>query len=461
MTASLFSVLGTVSEGLMAQQAGLNVTGQNVANVNTPGYTEQTAELETQVGGGVTVTGTSNAFDQFTFGQVLDQSGLKGAADARSGALSSAQAVVAPTGGGDIGSELTAFFSSYNALTANPSDPSTRSAVLSQASQLAQSISGAANGVTQQQQSIFSQAQGVATELNGDLAQIAQLNTQISEATAEGGSAADLQDQQNVLVTQVATDVGGQAIYDSSGAVTILAAGTSLVSGPNAATVSVGLDATGAMQFTAAQPDGSAMDVTTGMTGGTLGGLREARDTDMAATASQLDQFAYSLANAVNSVQSAGYGLDGVTGRPLFTPPTQVAGAAAGFSVDPSVAGDPDAIAASSTATGLPGANDAAVAMAALASEPLGAGGTPAGQYAAITAQLGAAAQEASSDSTTRAATLTQAQNLDSSVSGVSLDQENINLTAFQQAFEASTQVLQATDGLLTSLMTMMTDAGA
>jgi flagellar hook-associated protein 1 FlgK len=129
--------------------------------------------------------------------------------------------------------------------------------------------------------------------------------------------------------------------------------------------------------------------------------------------------------------------------------------------VDASVAGNPDAIAASSTAAGLPGGNDAAVSMAQLATQSLGTNGTPASSFAVITAQMGSATAQASADATTRTDTLTQAQNLDSSQSGVSLDEENINLTRFQQAFQASSQVLQVTDSLLTTLMTMMTDVGA
>lgn len=463
---SLFSVLGTMSDAMMAQQTGLNVTGQNVANVNTPGYTEETAQLQTLPGmpgtqGGVQVAGVTSAFDQFTFAQVVEQSGLKGAADSRNEALGSAQNVLAPTGGGDIGSEMTAFFSAYSALAATPSDPSARAAVLSQATQLAQSISTTASGLQQQQAAMLAQAQGDAKNLNGELAQIAQLNTEIAQASGEGSNAPDLRTQQNALVTQVATMMGGQAVYDSSGSVTILAAGTTLVSGGNAATVSVDSGANGTMQITSSLDGGQPSDITGGVTSGTLGGILEARDTDIASSLSQLDQFAYSLANQVNSVQSAGYGLDGVSGRNLFSAPAQVTGAAVNLSVDPSVANDPDAIAASSTAAGLPGGNDVADAMASLATQPLAGGGTPATQWASITANLGSAAQQASADATTRANTLTQAQNLDSSASGVNLQQEQVNLTMFQQAFQASTEVLQVADGLLSNLMTMMTDVGA
>jgi flagellar hook-associated protein 1 FlgK len=312
-----------------------------------------------------------------------------------------------------------------------------------------------------QRTALLSRGQGVASEIDGYLAQIATLNTQIAQASAGGDRAPGLRDQQNALVTKVAADIGGQAVYSPSGAVTILAAGTLLVSDGDAATVGVGVAASGAMQITAKLNGGGPMDITRGLTEGTLGGLREARDTDMAGSLSQLDQFAFSFANAVNSVQSAGAGLDGVSGRALFTPPKKVAGAAAMFSVDVAVADDPGAVAASSTAAGLPGGNDAAVAMAQLASISMGTGGTPATQWGEITAQMGTAVQAANADATTRTDTLELAQNLDSSESGVALDEENVNLTRFQQAFEASLRVLQVTDQLISNLMTMMSSVGA
>ena len=231
-----------------------------------------------------------------------------------------------------------------------------------------------------------------------------------------------------------------------------------LVSGNNASSVNVGLDGTGAMQFTVSNPGGAPNDITSGVTSGTLGGLHEA-STTVAQTSTQLDQLAYNFSNSVNAVQSSGYGLDGVTGRPLFTPPTAVAGAAANMAVDPSVATDPDAIGAAASAQDVPGGNDVAVQLAQLANQPLNGGGTPSTQFATIASQLGTAAAAANTDATTRADMVTQAQNLNSSASGVSLNEEMVNLTRFQQAFQASTRVLQTANTLITDFMTTMSTA--
>jgi flagellar hook-associated protein 1 FlgK len=194
-------------------------------------------------------------------------------------------------------------------------------------------------------------------------------------------------------------------------------------------------------------------DISSAVNTGTLGGLRETRDTDIPNYQSQLDQFSYNLATKVNSAFSSGYGLDGVTGRNLFVQPASASGAAYAFAVDPSVANDPDAVAASSTAAGLPGGNDSAVALAALASQPLGSATSPATGFASIAASVGNDVSSAQSEATLRDDTVTQAQDLNQSASGVSIDQEETNLTAFQRAYEASTQVLQTASTLLQDLM--------
>jgi flagellar hook-associated protein 1 FlgK len=458
VSASLFSLLNVAQTGLAAQSAGLLATGQNVANVNTPGYSRVTATLETTSapaafgGGGVVVSGMSRAFSALTFGSVLTEQGLGSAADARSQALAQAEATVAPSSG-TIGDAMNTFYASFQTLESTPSDPSARAGVLAAAGQVATRFASAANGLATESANLLTQAQGVATSLNSDLSQIAKLNGEIAAARGSGNQPTDLENQRDLLASKVSNQTGAQVLTDANGDYTILAAGTALVSNASAATVSVSVDASNKLKITSTLGSGQASDITQGVSSGTLGGIREARDVDIAQTSSQLDQLAYNLSTSVNAVQSAGYGLDGVTGRDLFTQPALVAGAASGMSIDPSVAGNPSAVAASTTAAGLPGGNDNAVSLAQLASQPLGTSPTPAAAFAALTGGLGTAAAAANAEQSLRQATTAQAQSLNSSVSGVSLDQEMTSLDQFQRAFEASSQVLQTANALLGELM--------
>jgi flagellar hook-associated protein 1 FlgK len=462
---SLFGLLGTIGEGLAAQQAGLSVTGQNVTNANTPGYVKRTAVLETAPdpsgdGGGVVVQGTARQFNAFTYANVLTETGLQGAADARNSALASAQAIVAPTGGGSVGDAMTAFFSSLQTLSASPSDPSARAGVLAGAAKVAQAFSTTSVGLAQSSSSMLTQAATEVSQVNTQLAQLATLNGQISSAQGEGDDADDLRDTRDALVTTIAGEIGGRVVSDPSGSETLFAAGTALVASNQASTMSVSLDENNALKFTATEPGGSGIDITQGVTSGSLGGIREARDEDVATTSNQLDQLAYTFANAVNAIHEKGYGLDGVSGRPLFAPASSAAGAAAAMAVDPSVLGQPNNVAATANAADLPGGNDLANELAGLADQSLGSSGTPTQQFGAIAGQLGTAVASASSDAQLRADTLTEAQNLNSSASGVSLSEETINLTRYQQAFEAATTVLQTVNTMLQDFMTTMSTAG-
>lgn len=458
---SLTSMLSTLQSALQAQQGAINVTGQNVANVNTPGYVKLNPILETQTGGnGVNLSDVQRQYNAFTFSQVLVQHGQLGAANQRSTALTQAQSILAPQGGGDISDEMNSFTASLQTLEANPSDPSARSAVLAQATALAQSFSTTATGLAQTQTSLLTQAQGVATKVNQDLTQIAALNSQISQAQGSPSGASDLLDQRDTLVTDVADQTGAQVVPNSDGSITLFAAGGVLLSGNTASSMAVSLDSSGALQITVTQPGGSPTDITSSVTDGALGGIREARDTDIAQTATQLDQLAYSFSNAVNTVQESGYGLDGVSGRPLFTPPTQVAGAAMNMAVDPSVAGQPNNIGAAASASDVPGGNDIAVQLAQIGQQSIGSGGTPAQWFGSIASQLGSATAQASTDASTRSDMVTQAENLNSSSSGVSLNEEMTNLSTFQQAFEAATRVLQVANQMLSDFMSTMSAAG-
>jgi|CZKU01.1.fsa_nt_gi flagellar hook-associated protein 1 FlgK len=457
---SLLGLLNIAGSGLAAQTAAIDATGQNVANVNTPGYSRVTANLETTAtgdtfSGTVQANGVVRSYNQFTYGNLLSEQGKGGAADARSQALNQVQSVMAP-GSGTIADSVNAFFTSATTLGGSPSDPSARAVMLQSATTLAQSISGTAAGLSSERSSLLTQAQGVATDLNGELSQIAKLNGQIASATAQGSQPTDLQDRRDALVSKVSTQIGAQAIQDSKGNYTLLSSGVALVTGNQASAVSVGVDASGKMQVAANQPGGATIDITANTNAGSLGGLREARDTDLAAASSQLDQFASNLATAVNAVQSSGYGLDGVTGRNLFTQPATVAGAAASFAVDPQVVGNPQFLAASSTAAGLPGGNDVAVKLSQLASQSLSGGPPPAQAFGALAASVGVAASAAISESETRTETVTQAKDLNDSSSGVSLDEEMANMTAFQNAYAASAKVIQTAETLLNTLMQML-----
>ncbi len=454
---SLSSLMYLARDGMLAQSAALDLTGQNIANASTPGYVRRSALLEARAitagaTGGVDFTGIQRHFDRFAEMRVLGESGLLGAARARAGGLAGLEAWLTPSEGG-VGDRTAALFSAATELASNASDPAARSSFLARAEELATSFRVAGDAMATRRGDLFAQAQDGAAALNRTVAEIAELNQQIAAAQAAGEPAADLRDRRDQLVRGAGDMIGARGLEEPNGMVTLIAAGTTLLQGDQASALSVTLGAGGDLAFELKKPGGSVIDITSRVDGGELGGIKEARDVDLVALQKDLDVQAFDFMNAANAVHQAGFGLDGVTGRPLFTPPASAVGAARSMTVDPSVAGQPDKVAASGTAAGLPAGNDVALAFADLASKQMGAGGTPAERYGAFGAKLGTMQQTAANGAALREETLAMAEALRQQSSGVSLEEEMVDLSRYQRAFEATMRVLRVADELLEGLI--------
>jgi flagellar hook-associated protein 1 FlgK len=124
------------------------------------------------------------------------------------------------------------------------------------------------------------------------------------------------------------------------------------------------------------------------------------------------------------------------------------------MALNPALVGQPDRVAAAGAATDLPGGSTVALQIAGLSSRALAGGTTPpAERFGAVAADLGVRLQAANAEEQLRDDTVQQAETLRESASGVSLDEEMVNLSKFQRAFEASTRVLRVADELLDTLM--------
>jgi flagellar hook-associated protein 1 FlgK len=167
--------------------------------------------------------------------------------------------------------------------------------------------------------------------------------------------------------------------------------------------------------------------------------------------AAQLDTFAFEFGSRVNAVHSAGVGADGVGGRPLFTPNATAAGAAMTMRVDASIT-SAGALAAASSAGLLPAGGDNALALVALHEAP-GAGGSLASLASAPALRAGLLRVTAEREVDVRRQTVLQAETHHASLTGVSLEEEMVNLSTFQRAFQAQSKLLQTADDLLRDLL--------
>jgi len=224
-----------------------------------------------------------------------------------------------------------------------------------------------------------------------------------------------------------------------------------LVEGNGFSALSMDLDANGAMRFFV--NGATKNEITSRIDTGMLGGLREARDVDLAKMRDKVDAYAFDLANAFNAVHSTGYGTDGVTGRDLFVPPATQKGAAASMAIDPALVDHPERIGAAASTNELPGGNGVALQLGNLGTAPAFGGTTLADRFADIATDIGLRKSAARAECELRTDTLSVAEQLEGSANAVSLEEEMVDLAQYQRAFEASTKVLRTVDELLKTLM--------
>jgi flagellar hook-associated protein 1 FlgK len=455
---SLTQLMYTARDALSAQSYGLNVTGQNITNVNTPGYVRREALLETRAlgtatTGTVTVAGLRRATDLYIDRRELTARGSAAAASEHDNQLASVEAMFNDLGGTGMGSALDGLFASFSALSANPNDPTARAGVLGAAENFATRASSMADSLAQTKEDLLKQAQATVEQINTRATSISQLNRRIQAAEAQGEDAADLKDQRNNMLLDLSTMVDIRTIPDDKGSLIVQASGTTLVDGYDTRPFEINLGSDGSLRVMSTREGGPGMDVTQFLTGGKLAGIKEARDVDVFDVANKLDQLVFDVAGAVNAQHAAGYGQDGVTGRNLFDVSATVAGAARSIRLGAAVAGNPAAVAAASDLASLPGGSGNAAALANVWNTPLSGGRTAAGAYGDIVGGIGQRKSAVAQAVETQAAIKDQIQAMREAISGVSLDEEMVALTKYQRAYQAAGRVLSTVDELLQDLL--------
>lgn len=449
--AGLFSSLAMASRSLEAQRAGLDVAGQNISNINTPGYARRRLELAEVAYGarGVEVVGVRALRDT-----VLDRRVQAAIPDeAREGAIANALSLVetslgAP--GAGIDGRLAALFDAFAALSADPTSAVARDGVLLQARQLAASFKDVANRFTDSARLADNAIRAAVGEVNTLTTQIAKLNDAI--ITAGNADVDALKDQQLQAIEKLSALTSVSVLNRTDGGVDLtLPSGRALVIGGSQYDVSI---TNGANGYATLNLGGA--NVTADFTSGKIGGLSYTRDTLVPGYVASLDALAYEVAQQVNTLHQTGFDANGNAGVAFFTPPAAVAGAAAAFAVNPAVSANGQLIAASQT--GAPGDNGVAKALAALRDQKVLFGGTATltEGWAQLAYTIGADGESARAEEQSRHELTDQVMALRDQVSGVSLDEEAASLIKFQRAYEANAKYFTTVDDLLVSLMNMV-----
>ena len=455
---SISSLLNVAGSALLSQQTAINVTGANIANVNTAGYSRQQAVLSA-VGSvdaasgysrlGVEVTGIQRAYDQFLADRIMVQQQNLGYAEARKNALEGVQ-VIFNDSSGALGNAMNGFWNAWNDLSLNPDGQLERENLLAASERLVVSFHEAASSLVSARDEAEARISDAVGSVNGILSGIAQLNGQITAADVQNLSVNPLRDQRDTLISELAGYMDVSWFENADGSLNVyMGSGQTLVEGTVSRQLSLQSDPANGFYSNIVLSGSSGTVVTSGISSGRIGALLEIRDSVIPEYLDRLNTLAATLADAVNTQHRAGFDANGNAGENFFNP----AADAAALAVNAAIAADIDMIAASSTAGGSDGEN--ARVVAAIHEDALIHGATLGDSYAAMIGQIALDMNSAGSAADRQNLVMDQLITMRDTVSGVSLDEEMIRLMKFQLGYNAAARLTQTVNELLDVLMNL------
>jgi flagellar hook-associated protein 1 FlgK len=457
----LIGALSLATRGLDAQRFGLDVVGQNIANVNTPGYTRRVTDLASvpavdsrSAGGGVRVVGVSSTRDQLLVWRVRQEQPLEQREAAVADGLSVVEVALGKTGA-SVDAGLSAFFDAFSRLGENPTSATARQEVVLQGQSLASTFQQVAGRLATAQRDADAHVRSTVDQVNELATRIGQLNQAIASTAATGGDLT-LRDQIDNAVEDLSKLVDLNVIDRADGGSDVsVANGRSLVVGANVYGLSMRQTGLSGMLSVYSQD----ADVTNEISGGQLAGVLQLRDTLVPGYQVQLDDLAAAVVTQVNALHTLGHDLDGTDAGNFFTPLGGASGAAAAMSVDAAITANPRKVAAAGAA--IAGDNGTARAIANLRDARVLDNGlsTFGDAWAQLVYRVGLDTSTARQEQKNRGDILTQVQALRENVSGVSLDEEAMMMMKYQRAYEANARYFQSVNSALDTLMQMLSSA--
>jgi flagellar hook-associated protein 1 FlgK len=452
-----FSSLNVGAQALFAAQRALDVTGQNVSNANTEGYSRQRVQQSARgaaampvmfarsdaAAGGVDILGTQRIRDGFLESRAHQEHATYAGLGALSGTYADIEATFGEPSKTGLQSQLSSFWNAWSTVANDPGGSGPRSLLLEQADTLADTVNAFSTQLTQQWSASREQVASTVADVNSMTAEVARLNAAVRSATLNGGAPNELADQRDLLVTRIAEATGATATPDEGGVVNLTLGGRTLVNGIH----SQQLQAVGPTSYPATIGTVGVSwlvgDQPATIDSGALSGLLTAVNTTIPGTMSDLDSVAASLADAVNGQQAKGFDRNGRAGGAIFGGTTAATLRA--------VLTDPAGVAASAKAPpALDGGN--ALSMGQLATSATG----PDTLFRDMTVRLGVQAQSIQRRTEAQSAVTDRVDSARDSVSAVSIDEEMTNLVAFQHAYSAAAKYVSAIDSTLDTLINMV-----
>ena len=466
MTNIIYGMFNVASTALLTQQKALDVTANNIANVNTEGYSRQRVTMEQNEPvyylGGTLGTGVQanqyilRVHDQFINAQLAESKSRSGQFEAELDVLEKAELMFDETTGYGLNDALSEFFNSWQELSNNPSGYTERAALISDTQNLTNIFQQLSEGLSEVQADCDISIESAVEEINTLSAEIAELNLKIAEVEAGGHSANEFKDKRDLALKELSTLIDVDSFEDGDGFLTVTTAnGNTLVDRTRSWELTTHENADSFEDVYWVSSAGTEVNITDDISSGKLKGWIEARDETVAGYKDQLNELAAAIIGEVNALHSTGTTLDATTttGVAFFTGTD-----ATNIEINIDIENDSNLIAAALSTESIPGGNGNAILIAELQNAETMSTNTATFDdfYTALVGNVGSDVAMAQTNSDHQEAVTLQLNTYREEVSGVNLDEEMVDLVQYQAAYNAAAKLVSAVDEMLQTLNNMV-----
>ncbi len=336
MTTNIYSTLSSSKLGLLAQQLAIEVTGQNIANVETEGYSRQDVTFVAntprhairlgamhQIGTGVRIAGIERSHDQFLFTQIMDEGDLTGSTEVRKQIFDQLEILFNEGSGRSLNDAFSSFFESIQDLTSNASGIPERANMVEKARHLTSTFNQTGKQLFKIQRNIDTTIDLEVSKVNSLVKQIGKLNESIhvNEPSSQY-KANDLRDNRDRLVKELSKKIDIQLIGESDSQISLtLKDGTALLLKDRVFELSTSLNGDNdAFKDINIQYGSGLKNITSTIKGGELRGYIDMRDVEIESALDKMNILSGSFIRQFNGIHREGFGMDGSSGLDFFTP---------------------------------------------------------------------------------------------------------------------------------------------
>jgi flagellar hook-associated protein 1 FlgK len=477
---SNFSTLEIGKSGLLASRYGLDITSNNITNVNTPGYSRQTAVVTESdpvqtsngfVGTGAVVEKLRSYREDYFDNEIRKNLSLQNGYESDANAMQGVESYIAEPSDLGLNETVANFLNSFQDLSLSPENLSMRDTVVSSAQTLVDQFHSISQQLSDARDQAGSSISTDIDKINQMVKDISDLNGKIATSAATNGTDAQtLVDQRATQLEDLSKIVGINVTQSKTGAANVFINGTNIITESTfsklTATKNIDKD-TGeqTISLVKTDPNGNSQNAIVPQTGEIASLLKQYNVTldnlDSSggySIASKIDEFAGLIANKVNDLSVTGYGLNDTgtnpPGRNFFDPQNGNI-TAANIEISSDIKDHPENIPIADTPSE-PGNAEVALKLGQIASDQTFSNGqTPSDYYTEIIGKIGTMGQEANTGSSTTKLVTDQLTSQRDSLIGVNLDEESINLIKFQKAFEACARIITVTDEMLKTVINL------